>query len=162
MNSITLPIRSSAMAAVLWAALLSPTIAQVSLTNFKAGAYRGTLQVTASVPDLGETKTTVKIVGRSTGDSTLRFVAPPQIAQPILSATDDFPVKFFSLTSIASFMVLREVNNVDNTSGSSIDRSLQTLTVNGGTVFAEETHTVTIGTNTATVSTRVRLRRTGN
>ena len=96
------------MAAMLWVAFHSLAMAQVSLTNFKAGAYRGTLQVTVAVADLGETKTTVRVVGRSEGDSTLRFVAPPQVAQPILSSTDDFPVKFFSLTSIATFMVLRE------------------------------------------------------
>ena len=162
MKSITHPARLSAIAAILWLALHVPGVAQVSLTNFKAGAYRGTLQVTVSVPDLGETKTTARIVGRSTGDSTLRFVAPPQIAQPILSSSDDYPVKFFSLASVATFMVLREVINVDNTIGASIDRSLQTLTVNGGIVVAQESHTVTIGTNTATVTTRVRLRRTGN
>lgn len=89
------------MAAILWLAFHSPTIAQVSLTNFKAGAYRGTMQVTVSVPDVGETKTTVRIAGRAEGDSTLRFVATPQIALPLLASSDDFPVKLFSLDSVA-------------------------------------------------------------
>jgi hypothetical protein len=168
MNPITHPIRSCAkvpsaiwLIAILWVAFHTPAIAQVSPTNFKAGAYRGTLQVTVSVPEVGETKTTVKIAGRSAGDSTLRFMATPQIAQPILASSDDFPVKLFSLDSVAAFMVLREVINVD-ASGATTDKLLDALTVNGGVVIAQETHTLQVGGDIATISTRVRLTRTGN
>jgi hypothetical protein len=141
----------------------SPIQAQVPKTSFRAGAYRGTLTLTTSIDDVAETTATLKVKGRSTGDSTLRFMGVPQLAQPVLLSGDDFPVKLFILgyNDTTQRMTLTELVNVD-APGAIVGGGLDSLTVNGNVVRAEMKYNVVLGSITIDFRLRVRLTRVGN
>jgi hypothetical protein len=134
--------------------------AQVSITQFRAGAYRGTVHLTVSIDGVAETTATLKVKGRSTGNSTVRFMGVPQLAEPLLAADDDFPVKLFSLEYDFAFgqMVFTEVINVD-TQGAKISRGLESLTLNGNLVRAETQFPRTLASNTMNFTIRITLKR---
>jgi hypothetical protein len=136
--------------------------AQVPITQFRAGAYRGTVHFTVSIDGVAETTATLKVKGRSTGNSTLRFMGVPQVAEPLLAVDDDFPVKLFSIEYdfAAERMVFTEVINVD-TQGAKIPRGLESLTLNGNLVRAETQFPRTLGSNTMNFTIRITLKRVG-
>jgi hypothetical protein len=70
--------------------------AQIAETTFKAGAYRGVITVTTAMAGVGQSSATLKVNGRSEGNSSLRLIGTPQLAQPIMGH-DDSPVRLFSL-----------------------------------------------------------------
>jgi hypothetical protein len=133
--------------------------AQIPITQFRAGAYRGTVHFTVSIDGVAETTATLKVKGRSTGNSTLRFMGVPQLAEPLLAADDDFPVKLFSIEYdiVAEGMVFTEVKNVD-TQGAKISRGLESLTLNGNLVRAETQFSRTLGPNTMNFTIQVTLK----
>jgi hypothetical protein len=147
---------------ILLLALCSSALAQVPRQEFKAGAYRGTLQVLLSIPDIAPTTTTVRVNGRSNGDTTLQFLAPPEIAQPLLGNSDDYPAKIFSLVHMISGdrMGLSEVANTD-TGGGAVVTALQSLQIAGNLVKAELTREFPLNGQTVTMTIRVRLTRVG-
>ena len=100
---------------------------QVPLTNFRAGAYRGTLRLTTSVGGAGETTAALK--GRSTGNSVLQLVGTPRLAGSVTGVGDDLPVKAFRLEyGLGSqSMMLMELMNAD-TVGASQGLPLHSLT----------------------------------
>jgi hypothetical protein len=144
-------------------ALCRSVLAQVPRQVFKAGAYRGTLQVSISLPDIAPTTTTARVNGRSNGDTTLQFIAPPQIAQPLIGgSSDDYPAKIFSLVymNTGDRMGLSEVANTD-TAGGAVVTSLQSLQIAGNLVKAEVAREFMLNGQTVTMTIRVRLTRVG-
>jgi hypothetical protein len=137
--------------------ITGPAPAQVPQTEFKEGAYRGTLQVTITMPDVATTKTVLKIAGRTQGASVLRFLAPPQPGQPLIVNSDDNPIKLFylSYSSNQASMTLTELLNTDS-SGSVASLVLNSLTVRGNVVTAETTQTLSFG-SPITITLRIRL-----
>jgi hypothetical protein len=136
--------------------------AQFSEQDFRAGAYRGIMVVTTSVEGVGKTTASLKVKGRSTGNSTLRFIGVPQLAEPVLAGDDDFPVKLFRLEYVVAIgaMIFSEVVNVD-AGGSTEFRVLESLSVKGDTVRAELTYNRTLAQNDITFNVRIRLTRVG-
>jgi hypothetical protein len=125
--------------------------------EFRAGAYRGVMFVTTSVEEVGKTTASLKLKGRSTGNSTLKFIGVPQLAEPVLAEDDDFPVKLFRLEHVIPIgaMVFSEVVNVD-AGGSTQFRVLDSLSVKGDSVRAELTYNRTLAQNDITFNVRIR------
>ena len=136
--------------------------AQIPITQFRAGAYRGTVHYTVSIDGVAETTASLRVKGRSTGSSTLRFMGVPQLAEPLLAGDDDFPVKLFSVEYdfAAERMVFTEVKNVD-TQGAKILQGLESLTLNGNLVRAETQFSRALGSNTMNFTIRMTLKRVG-
>ena len=139
-----------------------PVEAQVPMTQFKAGTYRGTVHLTVSIAGVAETTATLKVKGRSAGNSTLRFMGVPQLAEPLLAADDDFPVKLFSIEYDFVFerMTFTESKNVDS-QGAKIPAGLESLTLNGNLVRAEANFSRTFASNTVNFTIRIMLKRVG-
>jgi hypothetical protein len=136
--------------------------AQIPQQKFKAGRYRGTIFVTTSVADTGETTASLKVRGRSTGNSTLKMIGTPQPALSIIGAADDLVFKVFDIhNDISLGMVFGELNNSD-ASGTTTSRALRSLTVKGNSVKADLTYDRTFGITDVNFTVRVRLTRVGD
>ena len=118
------------IAHTLFAFVVSVTFAangQAQIQNFKSGTYRGTMVVTTSIDDVGQTSATLKIAGRSAGDTVLKLIGTPQLALPLLNnAGDDYPIKTFSIepSPVGESMSLYEVINTGFQKGTTIGLSL--------------------------------------
>jgi hypothetical protein len=161
-KTMNIPIRKVgwAFASILFALTLLAE-AHIAKRDFKAGAYRGVIIVTTSVDDIGETTASIKVKGRSTGDSTLRLIGTPQPAAAIIGIGDESSAKLFSLgfSEGLDSMVFSEVGNVD--AGVIGSHSLQSLSVKSDTVRADLTIDRTLVTDTVTTTVRIRLTRIG-
>jgi hypothetical protein len=136
---------------------------QVPITNFRAGAYRGTLRLTTSIVGAGETTATLKVKGRSTGNSILQMIGTPQLAGSVMGVGDDLPVKAFRLEyGLGSqSMMLMELINADAV-GASQGLPLDSLIAGKNIVRAETSHSRTLGITTIEFTTRVVLTRVGD
>jgi hypothetical protein len=136
--------------------------AQVPEQIFKAGAYRGVMTVTTSVDGFGESSTVLKVRGRSTGDSTMRIIGAPQLAQGILGDSDDLPVKLFRVEFFAatSSMIILEIFNADYT-GAAGGVALNTVTVRGNSVRATAIFQQDLGELAVNYTVKLQLTRTG-
>jgi len=136
---------------------------QVPLTNFRAGAYRGTVRLTTSIAGAGETTATLKVKGRSEGNSILQMIGTPQLANSVIGVGDDLPVKALRLEYGVSSqsMMLMELITAD-TVGASQGRPLDSLTAGKNIVRAETSHSRTLGVTTIEFTTRVVLARVGD
>jgi hypothetical protein len=135
--------------------------AQIPLQEFKAGRYRGTIFVTTSIADTGETTAALKVRERSTGTSTLKMIGTPQPALAIFGCGDDLVFKVFDIhNDISLGMVFGELNNSD-ANGSTTSRALQSLTVKGNSVNADLTYEQTLGITDINFTVRIRLTRVG-
>jgi hypothetical protein len=108
--------------------------------TFKPGTYTGTLQLVNTIDAKVFNKSTLKVRGHTTSDTRIIFLAPPQLAMPILGQTaDDHPVRFFAIEfSIADgAMVLAEWQNVDAGTGTSSVELFSSLVVKPASVTAE-------------------------
>ena len=134
--------------------------AQVPITQFRAGAYRGTVHLTVSIGGVAESTAALKVKGQSTGNSTLRLMGVPQLAEPLLAGDDDFPVKLFSIEYDFVFerMSFTESKNVDS-QGAKIPAGLESLTLNGNLVRAEANFSRTFASNPMNFTIRITLKR---
>ena len=129
--------------------------------NFKAGTYQGTIEVTASVDGLPETKTVSRIKGRSTGNSKMDCLGVPDLGTNVVASGDQLPVKLFSIefsSAVGTFFF----NEVINASGSGSGNSLQSLEVRKNKVTAEFFTQRLVNERTLELRVRVRLTRVGN
>ena len=137
-------------------------LAQIPLQEFKAGRYRGTIFVTTSIADTGETTAALKVRGRSTGNSTLKMIGTPQPSLSIVGVADDLVFKVFDIhNEISGGMFFGELNNSD-ANGATTSRALQSLTVKGNSVKADLTYEKTLGVNDINFTVRIRLTRVGD
>jgi hypothetical protein len=135
--------------------------AQIAETPFKAGAYRGVITVTTAVAGVGQSSATLKVNGRSEGNSSLRLIGTPQLAQPIVGQ-DDSPVRLFSLEydTLNSQMRFSEVTNVDATASNG-HLPLTSLTVKGASVRSTAADVRTFSGTTVDITVKIVLTRTG-
>ena len=137
-------------------------LAQIPFQEFKAGRYRGTIFITTSIADTGETTAALKVRGRSAGTSTLKMIGTPQPSLAIVGAADDLVFKVFDIhNDIILGMVFGELNNSD-ANGSTSSRPLQSLTVKGNSVRADLTYEKTLGITDINFNVRIRLTRVGD
>lgn len=128
--------------------------------NFKAGTYRGTLEATASFVGLPETKSVLKVKGRSTGNSKMNCIGVPDLGTNVVASGDELPVKLFNLeysTAIGTFFF----NEIINGSGSSSGNSLESLEVRKNTVKAAFRTQRLVNQSTLEIRVTVRLTRVG-
>jgi hypothetical protein len=155
----------SIIAAILtFACVLTRTlVAEVPEQAFKAGAYRGMMTVTASIEGIGATTSTLKLIGRSGGNSTLRMMSVPDLGQLTLAGENHYPVKIFGFKYEAFFssMVLVESNNIAPGPEGNATRPLESLIVKGNTIRATAVYDRMLGTDTVTFTVKVVLTRTG-
>ena len=155
------------IAHTLFAFVVSVTFAatgQAQIQNFKSGTYRGTMVVTTSIDDVGQTSATLKIAGRSAGDTVLKLIGTPQLALPLLNnAGDDYPIKTFSIepSPVGESMSLYEVINTGFQKGTTIGLSLDSLIVKGNVVRGELSYSRTLNVLT-NFKIKLRLTRVGN
>jgi hypothetical protein len=136
--------------------------AQVSEQIFKAGAYRGVMTVTTSVDGFGESSTVLRVRGRSTGDSTMRIIGAPQLAQGTLGGSDDLPVKLFRVEFFAptNSMIITEIYNADYT-GTAGGVALNAVSVRGNSVRATAIFQHDLGELAVNYTVKLQLTRTG-
>ena len=136
--------------------------AQIPFQEFKAGRYRGTIFVTTSIADTGETTAALKVRGRSTGNSTLKMIGTPQPSLAIVGAADDLVFKVFDIhNDLTLGMAFGELNNSD-ANGSTTSRALESLTVKGNSVKADLNYDRTLGVTDINFAIRIRLTRVGD
>jgi hypothetical protein len=129
--------------------------------NFKAGTYRGTIEVTASLEGLPETTTISKVKGRSTGNSKMSCIGVPDLGTNVVASGDQLPVKLFTLEFLGGAGTFF-FNEVINTSGVGSGNSLDSLEVRKNTVSAEFHTQRLVNGNTFVLRVRVRLVRVGD
>ena len=137
--------------------------AQAPRTDFKAGSYRGVVQVTTSIDGVGKTKASIKVKGRSTGNAVLQLIGTPQLAGDVMSVTDDLCFKMFRLEPGFDFpfpMTLKELSNLD-ADGAFRGRNLDFLTVGNNMVRAGLNYEETLSVTKIAFSIRVVLTRVG-
>jgi len=144
-------------------ALSVPSAGQVVIPeqNFKAGTYRGTIEVIASFEGLPETRTVSKVKGRSTGNSKMSCIGVPDLGTNVVASGDELPVKLFSLEYSGGGGTFF-FNEVINASGSGSGNSLESLEVRKNTVRAEFSTQRLVNQATLEVRVRVRLTRVGD
>lgn len=129
--------------------------------NFKAGAYRGFIEATASFGDLPETKTILKVRGRSTGDSKLSCIGVPDLGTNVVASGDVLPVKLFTI-AYSPVPGTFFFNEIINGSGSSSGNSLESLEVRKNTITAVFSTQRLVDQTMLELRVRVRLVRVGN
>jgi hypothetical protein len=137
--------------------------AQVPEQTFKAGSYRGVMTVTTSVDNVGQTTSTLKLSGRSDGNSRLRMIATPQLAAHLIDG-DDYPAKLFSLyyENFFQSMVIEETLNLDTEGGEGSFIPLTSMTVKGDRILATLIRPRAFGINlTLNTTIKIVLTRTG-
>jgi hypothetical protein len=145
---------------VLILAASSAMEAQIPTVTFKSGSYRGTMQVTTSIEGVAETTSMMKVKGRSEGDSTLKFMGAPQIANHIFAGNEAATaVYLFEFSGIVNSMVFSERANYDTSSAS---RAPESLLLKGNSVRADLTFTRSQGSDEVTFTIKIRLTRVGN
>lgn len=129
--------------------------------TLKLGAYRGIMVVTTTIQGVGETSASLRVKGRTLSATDVRFMAAPQLAQPVLNTEGDYTlVKLFRISKdlVGGVWYFEEDTTTD---AFGYAAEILSFSIKGDVVRAEMSFNRNFGGNPVTHKIKVHLTRVG-